>query len=162
MLDFTKSLTFEDYLEKQQEKYGDVQNKAYANTILSDSTKNKILNLNETIHVAVFSEGFCPDCIVTIPFIQRLKEENSNLKVHIFPRTGFEDFLNEAVGDSRIPTVITFDSSMAPKGAYVEMPKELSSKMASLTMDERKSLISEYRSGKYNDLIEKNLLDIIL
>lgn len=162
MLDFTKSLTFEDYLEKQQEKYGDVQNKAYANTILSDSTKNKILNLNETIHVAVFSEGFCPDCIVTIPFIQRLKEENSNLKVHIFPRTGFEDFLNEAVGDSRIPTVITFDSSMAPKGSYVEMPKELSSKMASLTMDERKSLISEYRSGKYNDLIEKNLLDIIL
>lgn len=162
MLDFTKSLTFEDYLEKQQEKYGDVQNKAYANTSLSDSTKNNILNLNETIHVAVFSEGFCPDCIVTIPFIQRLKEENSNLKVHIFPRTGFEDFLTEAVGDSRIPTVITFDSSMAPKGAYVEMPKELSSKMASLTMDEKKSLISEYRSGKYNDLIEKNLLDIIL
>lgn len=162
MLDFTKSLTFEDYLEKQQEKYGDVQNKAYENTSLSDSTKNNILNLNETIHVAVFSEGFCPDCIVTIPFIQRLKEENSNLKVHIFPRTGFEDFLTEAVGDSRIPTVITFDSSMAPKGAYVEMPKELSSKMASLTMDEKKSLISEYRSGKYNDLIEKNLLDIIL
>lgn len=162
MLDFTKSLTFEDYLEKQQEKYGDVQNKAYENTSLSDSTKNNILNLNETIHVAVFSEGFCPDCIVTIPFIQRLKEENSNLKVHIFPRTGFEDFLIEAVGDSRIPTVITFDSSMAPKGAYVEMPKELSSKMASLTMDEKKSLISEYRSGKYNDLIEKNLLDIIL
>ena len=162
MLDFTKSLSFEDYLKKQQEKYGDVQDKAYENTLLSDVTKNTIHNLNETIHVAVFSEGFCPDCIVTIPFIQRLKEENSKLKVHIFPRTGFEDFLNEAVGDSRIPTVITFDSSMAPKGAYVEMPKELSSKMLSLSMDDRKALIAEYRSGKYNDLIEQNLLDIIL
>lgn len=162
MLDFTKSLTFEEYLNKQQEKYGDVQNKAYENTILSDATINNIHDLNETIHLAVFSEGFCPDCIVTLPFLQRLKEENPKLKVHIFPRTGFEDFLNEAVGDSRIPTVITFDSSMAPKGAYVEMPKELSAKMTSLSMDERKALISDYRAGKYNDLIEKNLLDIIL
>lgn len=162
MLDFTKALTFEEYLEKQQEKYGDVQNKAYEGTILSDVTKNNIQALNETIHLAVFSEGFCPDCIVTLPFLQRLKEENPNLKVHIFPRTGFEDFLNEAVGDSRIPTVISFNSSMAPKGAYVEMPQELSAKMLSLTMDERKALISEYRAGKYNDLIEKNLLNIIL
>lgn len=162
MLDFTKSLTFEEYLNKQQEKYGDVQNKAYENTILSDATINNIHDLNETIHLAVFSEGFCPDCIVTLPFLQRLKEENPKLKVHIFPRTGFEDFLNEAVGDSRIPTVITFDSSMAPKGAYVEMPKELSAKMTSLSMDERKALILDYRAGKYNDLIEKNLLDIIL
>lgn len=162
MLDFTKSLTFEEYLEKQQKKYGDVQDKAYANTLLSENAKINIQKLNEKINVVIFSEGFCPDCIVTIPFVQRLKEENSNLNVHIFPRTGFEDFLNEAVGDSRIPTVITFDSSMNPKGAYVEMPKELSSKMLSLSMDERKKLVSEYRSGKYNDLIEKNLLDIIL
>ena len=113
MLDFTKALTFEEYLKKQQEKYGDVQNKAYEATLLSDATKNNIKTLNETIHLAVFSEGFCPDCIVTLPFLQRLKEENPNLKVHIFPRTGFEDFLNEAVGDSRIPTVISFNSSMA-------------------------------------------------
>ena len=162
MLDFTKSLTFEEYLEKQKDKYGDVQNKAYDKTQLSEDTKSNIKNLNETIHVAVFSEGFCPDCIVTIPFLERLKEENDKLKVHFFPRSGFEDFLNDAVGDTRIPTVITFDSSMTPKGAYVEMPKELVDKMHSLSMEERKSLIDEYRAGKYNDLIEKNLLDIIL
>ncbi len=162
MLDFTKSLTFEEYLGKQHDKYGDVQNTAYDNTSLSDSTKADVHNLNETIHVAVFSEGFCPDCIVTIPFLQRLKEESANLKLHFFPRTGFEDFLNEAVGDSRIPTVITFDSSMAPKGAYVEMPKDIVAKMPTLSMDERKALVADYRAGKYNDLIEKNLLDIIL
>ena len=162
MLDFTKSLTFEEYLKKQQKEYGDVQNNAYESTTLSETAKNNIKNLNDTIHVAVFSEGFCPDCIVTIPFIQKLKEENPKLDVHFFPRTGYESFLNEAVGDSRIPTVITFDNSMNPKGAYVEMPKELSSKMISLSLDERKSLVADYRSGKYNDLIEKNLLDIIL
>lgn len=162
MLDFTKSLTFEEYLQKQHDKYGDVQNETYNNTSLSSKTKAYIHNLNETIHVAVFSEGFCPDCIITLPFIQRLKEENSNLKVHFFSRTGFEDFLNEAVGDCRIPTVISFDSSMCPKGVYVEMPKELVSKMSILSMDERKSLVADYRAGKHNDLIEKNLLDIIL
>jgi len=51
---------------------------------------------------------------------------------------------------------------MDPKGAYVEMPKELFKKLPVISNDERKVLVAEYRSGKYNDLIEKDLLDIIL
>ncbi|MEG1255564.1 thioredoxin family protein [Clostridium sp.] len=162
MLDFTKSLTFEEYLKKQHDKYGDIQDKIYEGTELSDTTKEKIKTLDKVIHTAIFTEGFCPDCIVTIPFLQRLCEENKNLKIHLFPRTGFEDFLNEAVGGLSIPAVITFSENMDPKGAYVEMPKELSKKMPLISNDERKVLVAEYRSGKYNDLIEKDLLDIIL
>lgn len=162
MLDFSKSLNFEEYLEKQHLKYGDIQDKAYTGTNLSLETKNSIKNLQETIHAAIFTEGFCPDCIVTIPFLQRLSEENPKLKLHFFPRTGFESFLEEAVGSKSIPTIITFTQGTDPKGAYVEMPQELREKLTSISNDERKVLIGEYRSGKYNDLIEKNLLNIIL
>jgi thiol-disulfide isomerase/thioredoxin len=162
MIDLTKGLNFNAYLQKQHEKYGDVQDKAYENTALSQNAKEKINKLNKTIHAAVFTEGFCPDCIVTIPFIQRMAEENENLKIHLMPRTGFEAFLEEAVGESRIPTVITFDENMNPKGAYVETPKELREKMVGLNNDEKKTLISDYRAGKYNELVEKDLLDIIL
>ena len=78
------------------------------------------------------------------------------------PRTGFEDFLEEAVGSKSIPTIITFDEDMNPKGAYVETPKELQEKMTGLPQEERKLIYNDYRNGKYNDLIEKNLLDIII
>jgi len=162
MIDLSKGLSFDSYLKKSQEKYGDIQDKAYNNTNLSGNAKEEIKKLDKIIHATVFTEGFCPDCIVTIPFIQKLSEENSNLKIHYMPRTGFEDFLEEAVGSKSIPTIITFDEDMNPKGAYVETPKELQEKMVGLSQEERKSIYSEYRNGKYNNLIEKNLLDIIL
>lgn len=162
MLDFSKALSFEEYVEKQHDKYGDIQDKAYADTELSSDAKEKIKKLDKVVHAAIFTEGFCPDCIVTIPFVQRLSEENSNLKVHLFPRTGFEMFLEEAVGCLNIPAVITFTEDMDPKGAYVEMPRELVEKLPIISNDERKVLVGEYRAGKYNDLIEKDLLNIIL
>lgn len=162
MIDFTKGLSFNEYLEKQHQKYGDVQDKAYETTELTTQTKDLVKALDKTIHAAVFTEGFCPDCIVTIPFIQRMAEENPNLKLHFMPRTGFEAFLEEAVGDARIPTIITFDGDMNPKGAYVETPKALRDKMIGLNNEEKKSLVVDYRAGKYNDLVEKDLLEIIL
>lgn len=162
MIDLTKGLNFNDYLQKQHEQYGDVQDKAYEKTSLSKDAKNKLEGLNTTIHAAVFTEGFCPDCIVTIPFIQRMAEENKNLKIHLMPRTGFEAFLEGAVGEARIPTIITFDENMNPKGAYVETPKALREKMVGLNNDEKKALINDYRAGKYNELVEKDLLEIIL
>jgi thiol-disulfide isomerase/thioredoxin len=162
MLDFNKALSFEKYVEKQHDKYGDIQDKTYVNTELSSNAKEKIKRLDKVVHAAIFTEGFCPDCIVTIPFVQRLAEENSNLKVHLFHRTGFEGFLEKAVGCINIPAVITFTEDMDPKGAYVEMPKELVEKLPIISNDERKVLVAEYRSGKYNNLIEKDLLDIIL
>lgn len=162
MLDFNKALSFEKYVEKQHDKYGDIQDKTYVNTELSSNAKEKIKRLDKVVHAAIFTEGFCPDCIVTIPFVQRLAEENSNLKVHLFHRTDFEGFLEKAVGCINIPAVITFTEDMDPKGAYVEMPKELTEKLPIISNDERKVLVAEYRSGKYNNLIEKDLLDIIL
>ena len=162
MLDFSKSLNFQEYLAKQHDKYGDIQDKTYSQTELSDKTKASIKKLDKTIHAAIFTEGFCPDCIVTIPFLQRLSEENPNLKLHFFQREGFEGFLEEAVGCKNIPTVITFTDGTKPKNAYVEMPKELRSKMPLISNDEQKALVAEYRGGKYNNLIEEGLLSIIL
>ena len=79
MLDFSKSLNFEEYLEKQHLKYGDIQDKAYTETKLSLETKDSIKDLNETVHAAIFTEGFCPDCIVTIPFFKDYQKKMKNL-----------------------------------------------------------------------------------
>ena len=50
---------------------------------------------------------------------------------------------------------------MNPKGAYVETQKSFK-KNDRITSRERKLIYNDYRNGKYNDLIEKNLLDIII
>jgi len=162
MINLLNGTTFEQYLENSKLKYGDVQLTAYNSTNLSLGTKNSLQNLTSTVNIAVFSEGFCPDCIVTLPFLKRMAEENKSINLDCFPKTGYESFLEEFTGDARIPTVITFDGEMNPKGAYVEFPKKLLEKMISLKIEEKKNLVNDYREGKYNSLIEEELLDILL
>lgn len=162
MVDLSKAISFKEYLAKTKEDYGDTQEKTYNNTKLSDFAKKQMDNLKEPVNAVVFTEGFCPDCIVTIPFIEKLSEYNNNLKVSYLPRKGFESFLEAAVGSIAIPTIITFDKDMNPKGAYVEIPKAIKEKLCELPLNERKNIINEYRDGKFNNEIEKDLLDIIL
>lgn len=162
MIDLSKGLTFKEYLEKSKLEYGDIQLIAYNSTTLSSGIKESLVNVAATVNVAVFSEGYCPDCVVTLPFIKRMAEENKNINLYCFPKSGYEDFLEEYTGATRIPTIITFDSEMNPKGAYVEFPKKLFEKMISLKIEEKKNMISDYRLGKYNSIIEEELLDIIL
>ena len=162
MIDLSKGSTFEEYLEQSKLKYGDIQLTTYNSTNLSSSTKGVLQNLTSTVNVEVFSEGYCPDCIVTLPFTKRMAEENKNIKLYFFPKTGYEGFLEECTGDTRIPTIITFDEEMNPKGAYVEFPKKLIGKMIPLKIEEKKALVDDYRQGKYNSIIEEELLDILL
>lgn len=162
MINLSKGFTFEEYLEQSKLKYGDIQLTAYNSTNLSSNTKDSLQNLSSTVNVAVFSEGYCPDCIVTLPFIKRMAEENNNINLYCFPKSGYESFLEECTGEARIPTIITFDKEMNPKGAYVEFPKELLEKMTSLKIEEKKNLVNDYRQGKYNSIIEEELLDILL
>ena len=162
MINLSEGITFETYLEQSILKYGQVQLTAYNSTNISSITKESLKSLTSTVNVAVFSEGYCPDCIVTLPFIKRMAEENKNINLYCFPKTGYENFLEECTGDARIPTIITFDNEMNPKGAYVEFPKKLIDKMAPLKIEEKKNLINDYRLRKYNSFIEKELLDILL
>lgn len=162
MINLSEGITFETYLEQSILKYGQVQLTAYNSTNISSITKESLKSLTSTVNVAVFSEGYCPDCIVTLPFIKRMAEENKNINLYCFPKTGYENFLEEFTGDARIPTIITFDNEMNPKGAYVEFPKKLINKMAPLKIEEKKNLINDYRLRKYNSFIEKELLDILL
>lgn len=162
MINLSNGLTFEEYLEKSKLQYGDIQLTTYNSTSLTSGTKESLQNLTSTVNVAVFSEGYCPDCIVTLPFIKRMAEENNNINLYCFPKTGYESFLEECTGEARIPTIITFDKEMNPKGAYVEFPKKLLEEMTSLKIEEKKNLVNDYRQGKHNSIIEEELLDILL
>ena len=135
---------------------------AYLSTTLSEEAKDTLKDLKEEIIVLAFTEGFCPDCTVSIPFVKRFKEENDKISVSVLPRTGNEAFLEENLGEARIPTIMVFSKDLAPKGVYLEFPEKLKDNIAIVTMDEKKELIKEYRAGKYNNLIEEELLNLIL
>jgi len=161
MIDLSKALDFQGYLNKSTEEQKDKLLKTYETTKLSKQAEEEIKKLDKNVNVVVFSEGYCPDCVVTLPYVKRMQELNSNIKVFYYGMNGNKELLEEYTGTSRIPTVMTFTEDMKPKGAYVEVPQPIAEKAAVLPSDKQKELIKEYREGKYNNLIENELLDII-
>jgi thiol-disulfide isomerase/thioredoxin len=161
MIDLSKGLDFQGYLNKNSEEERQRLLEAYEKTELSKETMEAVKAIDKRVNVVVFSEGYCPDCVVTLPFIKKMQNLNDNLKVYYFARSGNKELLEEYTGTARIPTVMTFTEEMEPKGAYIEVPKVIAEKMARTASDKQKELVSEYRQGKYNDLIEQELLQII-
>lgn len=160
MINLEKGLSFQDYMKDKNEL-----KERYDNTELSMDAKESIKELKDGRQVLIFTEGYCKDCTAALPFIKRLEEENSLIKLHLFGIKDQEDnknFLEEAVGEVRIPSILVFDDEMNPKGVYIETPKEIKDKITVAPLDEKQTYINEYREGKYNDLIEKDLLEILI
>jgi hypothetical protein len=158
MMNLEGGLSFAEYMNKSNEDQKNIQIAAYDNTFLSEGCKEDILNIAKPVNVVVFSRADCPDCTVTIPFIQKMQEINSNIKTKIYPLKGNEKLLEEYVGVARIPTVITFNEDWSPKGAYVEIPKAITAKITGKPVEYQKKTIGEYRAGKFNELVEAELL----
>ncbi|MFQ9978288.1 thioredoxin family protein [Clostridium cadaveris] len=160
MINLEKGLSFEEYMKNKEEL-----RERYSNTELSIGAKESIKELKEGRQVLIFTEGYCKDCTATLPFIKRLEEENSLIKLHVFGIKDQEDnrnFLEEAVGEVRIPSILVFDDEMNPKGVYIEIPKEIKEKIALAPLEKKRIYVDEYREGRYNDLIEKDLLEILI
>lgn len=161
MINLSDALDFQGYLGKNKDDEREKLILAYEKTQLSKETVDAVKAIDTKVNIVVFSEGYCPDCIVTLPFVKRMQDINENLKVYYYGMQGNKELLEEYTGTSRIPTVMTFTEDMEPKGAYIEVPKIISEKMARVPSEKQKELVQEYRQGKYNDLIEQELLDII-
>lgn len=161
MIDLSKGMNFEQYLDKNNESQREALLNAFERTELSKDTVDFVKSIKETVNIVIYSEGYCPDCVATLPFIKRMKDINDNINVSIFGLSGNEQLLEEYTGTSRIPTVMFFKENMEPKGVYIEIPKALLEKMVGMPSDRQKELIADYRAGKYNDLIEEELVGIL-
>lgn len=157
MVDLSKALSYEQYMESSTKEHVDI----YDKTFVSDRNILKLKELDRNINVIAFSEGYCPDCNVSLPMLKRFQEINSNISIYIFKRVGNEKFLEENLGEARIPTFMFFDKDMKALGVYVEFPQDLKERIIHAKMDEKKQLVEAYRQGKYNLLIEEEFLEII-
>lgn len=161
MIDLNKTMSYEEYLKGYTEEQASKQEKRYEQAVLDEAALKGVNNIKDAANVVVFSEGYCPDCHVVIPFVNKMADLNSNIKVHFMNRTGNEALLEQMTGEVRIPTVMFFTKDMEPKGVYIEFPEGLKEKMAGKAIEEIKAMVSDYRHGKYNELIQSEILNIL-
>ncbi|CCJ33079.1 thioredoxin family protein [Caloramator australicus] len=160
-MDLTKALSFEEYLNDLTEEQKNVYFNFYNNIFLDEDNITFIEKIQETVNLIVFSEGYCPDCLVTLPILKRIMEINKKINGYLFKRNGNEKMLLDMVGEARIPTILLFDKDFQPRSFYIEFPKEFKEKLTDLKDDEKKQYILKFREGKYVKLIEKEIIELL-
>lgn len=154
---FDGGVTFPEYLNQVGPEFSE----RYEKTVLSEGVKEKLKGLSKSRKVVAFSEGYCPDCVAVLPYIERMREENPNIEYTIKHRTGNEEALVEAAGESRIPLLLFFDENGEPLSVFLEFPEKLKDEMRHAAVEDKKDLVVKFRAGAYNDMIEEAMVELL-
>lgn len=161
-MDLTKAINVYKYLESYSEEQKNNHELKINQTLLSQETVEKLKLLKEKVSIVVFSESYCPDCFVVVPILMKIAEQNNKINLYFMPRNGNENLLTEYTGKSRIPTIMVFSYEEELKGEYIEFPIILKKDMIGRISEEIDELIEKYRMCKYNDLVEKEIVTIVI
>ncbi|WP_018249783.1 thioredoxin family protein [Orenia marismortui] len=162
MLSLDDAISFKDFLNSSSNEYKEDQLRLCEDIELSNSAKRKVLEVETKIDLIVFSEIYCPDCRIVIPFLQQIEEINNNITIYIYPRKSYEDLMKEYTGTAKIPTILRVNSNNKSIGEFIEFPKKIKEEIRLANEDDKKDLINRYRRGEYNQLIEKEILEKLI
>ena len=127
-------------------------------TIFSEAFLSAVRAVEKPVRLIAFAEVYCPDSVVAMPFVKKMAELNDRIHLAILPREHHVEELEAATGVARIPTFLFLDEEGDVRGKNVELPEELRQRIRESDSEERSMVVLEYRRGKHNALIEKDLI----
>lgn len=161
MLRLDRGLFYDEYLEFANAEELHIIDELNEQGKLEDKNLHKIRFMNEGVHILVFSETKCKDAATTIPFLMKLAELNNKITVRFLRREGNEEVLERESGEKKVPTFLILDSIGEVVRKYVEFPKGVKDILENTPVEDTQNVIDEMRSGKYNSLIQEDLIKFI-
>lgn len=151
-------LTYEKYLEEATYEEKKIIDSIYNQSELSKEAIEKVKGIKNYINILAFAEPYCKDCAVVLSCLMKMQDLNNNINIKILPRKDNEDILEKYNYKKRIPTIINLDNK--EKEVFSEFPKVIVEKIENNEGD-KAFIISQFRSGKYNNFVEKALIEIL-
>ncbi|RRD39412.1 thiol-disulfide isomerase [Leptotrichia sp. OH3620_COT-345] len=152
--------TFQDYLNfSDKEEYSQKQLKIMDKITFSEETEKAVKSINKEIKILCFAQVYCPDCRAIVPFMKKFSEINNNIKVDYLLKENNEDLLKKLTDTVRIPTLVSEkDGKMTV--FLLEFPNFIQKEMKK-DPDSYEEIKYNFRTGKYNREIEKELSDYL-
>ncbi|MGL4656798.1 MAG: thioredoxin family protein [Sarcina sp.] len=118
--------------------------------------------IDKNINLAIFIENRCGDAQTMVPILKKIAQVNENIKLNFFEADKNEKFLVKKVGEKRIPTIMFLGEDNVVDSVYKEFPIKVRA-LIEANPDNREFIVKEeFRKGKYNSHIEKDIVDAIL
>lgn len=157
-----KGLNYKEYIKMATEEQMEMIDRHEKKEKISKVGLDKIIEITDKREVLVFSELRCEDAATTIPILNELCKLNDNINISFYYKSENEDMLQELVGEGKIPTIVTLDKNKRVIGSYLEFPNKVLEQLKDKDELQRKLIVSELREGKFNDEIQKDLINSII
>ncbi|PAB57511.1 thioredoxin family protein [Anaeromicrobium sediminis] len=160
---FEKGVSFIEFVNQDKDTHKEKTLEIYNNAEIQDTIKDMIKSIDEKVNILVFAEIWCPDCMINVPALQKISDENSNFNLSIIPREGNESYLEEykVGGKAKIPTFVFMDKDFNKMGAFVEKPLVVKNIEENGTQPEIIVTKRKYRKGEYVEETIKEIINII-
>ena len=153
--------TFQDYLNfSDNGEYSQKQLKIIDKIELSAETEKTVKSINKEIKILCFAQVYCPDCRAIVPFMKKFSDLNSNIKIDYLPREGHEDLLKKLTDTVKIPTLVSQKEDKLSV-FLLEFPNIVQKEMKE-NPENYDDIKYNFRIGKYNKEIEKELIDYLI
>lgn len=161
MLDMDKSMNYEELISGAPDNHKRLVKRMYSGVKLFEEGIEDIKNINTPVEVVIFTETRCQDSAIVIPFLLRLSELNENINLSFFRMKGNEDILEKMSGEKRVPTILVLNNDGDVLRKYVELPNRVKYKIKESDGRDRNVLVRKMRMGKFNEYIQKDLIELI-
>ncbi len=161
MLTDVELMDYEEYLNNANDEEIIFINELYdQGQILEDGLRD-IISLKQYIKILVITSTKCKDSATIIPFLIKLSQFNEHIEVNFLLKRDNEELLRKLSGEMKLPTIMVMDSDNNVIRKFVEFPKGVKDILINSSKEETQKIIDEMRNGKYNDLIQLDLIKLI-
>ena len=161
---FEKGVCFEEFVNQDTDAYKEKTLQILNDIKFKPEQIEKIKQINNKIYILTFAEMWCPDCMINVPVIEKMRQLNEKITISIVGKEGNEKFFKKYSPDEnlKIPTFVVFDKNFKEIGSLVEHPKVVKDILSSSNQPNRIVAMRKYRKGEYANETLDDILQIIL
>ena len=158
----SKGTTYEDI-----KKYADEEQLAMIKVQAQVCTyegykKEELKEIQKDINIAIFVENRCGDAQTMVPILKKITKVNDKIKLSYFEASKYDAFLIEKVGEKKVPMILFLRGESEVSSVYNEFPIKVRA-LIEANPDNREFIVKEeFRKGKYNIEVEKDIVEAIL
>ncbi|MCI9069839.1 thioredoxin family protein [Clostridium sp.] len=161
MLTDVKPMDYEEYLKNATDEEMIFINELYDQGQILEEGLRDIIGLSNHVKILVITSTRCKDSATILPFLIKLSQFNKNIEVKILLKNDNEELLSILSGEKKVPTIMVMDKNNNVIRKFVEFPRGVKDILISNPKEKTQEIIDEMRNGKYNDLIQIDLIKLI-
>ncbi len=160
---FEKGISFDEFVNRDSNSYREKTLEIFSGIKFEENNINRIKNIDKNINILICAEIWCPDCMINVPVVEKLRQINENIHISIVDKDGNEDFFRSFNNEDilKIPTFIFYDEDYNVLGDFIERPNFVKEVYNRGNQPEIIVTMRKYKKGEYTEETLRDILDAL-